>query len=147
MSISYSSFNQFAEPNWLWVQNHSYLDFNYRTNEFCAFMCRYAYKAQDNDDCNMDDELYDAYEAGYLLDGMTEEDYEDYNDPCKYMSPVSVGPYFIDQDESGQFTFQGPRLQLQGPKADFWFKPPGCTDEYWYDRSLYSDEECQPSHR
>ena len=149
MSVSYSSFDNFFEPNWAFVERASFLEYDDIRGEYCALMCRYARKARENDDSYLyeDEDLFYAYEEGFLLDGMTQENWDEMTNPWKYCDPVFLGPYFIDQNEYGSFTFQGPRLHYPGPRTDWRWQPPGFTGEYYYDRTLQSDEECQPYFR
>ena len=134
------------EPNWRQVNEvNSYLeDGRYG---FVAFLDRWGYKAADNRDCNRDYEFEqdweDAFIEGYLLyplysdRPMTEQEFEDETDPDYGKDPVLQGPYFIDQDSSGRFQFQGPEAKLQGPKCSREFKPIGFTDDWFFDRSMY----------
>ena len=135
------------EPNWREVERvHSWL--GWFDDSAYAFLDRWGYKAADNRDCNQDYEFLNeweqAYEEGYLIADAwnphrvwTKEDYDEETDPTYGMDPVTHGPYFIDQGPSGHFSFQGPRVYAPGPRPPYDWKPAGCTDDYWYDRSLW----------
>ena len=151
MSVSYSSIlNSLVEPNWAFVERiGSYVDYDERTGRYCALTDRYARKAQESDeDYLSDNDLYDAYDEGYLLDGMSQDDWDSLNDPFSYHDNVMFGPYLKDQNDSGYFTFQGPMIYNPGPTLPRWgWKPPGFTGEYYSDDSLDFREECSVYHR
>ena len=132
------------EPDWRWVEKHSTLDMG--RYGFVAFKCHYAYKAADNRDANLDyqwcSDWEEAFSAGYLLhdpwsgEVFTQEKYEDMTDPDYGKDPVCLGPYMMDQNDNGYFTYQGPEVYDPGPRPHWQWKPAGCTEEYWWDESL-----------
>ena len=141
----------YTSPNWRHAQSVSYIE----EGRFgtVAFLDRWGYKAADNRDCNWDyewdEDWNNAFDEGYLLHHppymgvtppVTEEEYEDLTDPDYGKDPVYHGPYFVDQGDDGYFRYHGPRVYAPGPRADWEFKPTGCSDEHWYDRSLWFTE-------
>ena len=139
-------FDHGGEPNWLFVQNKSDLVYNDIDHIFVAFMDRYAYKAPDSI-CDIWDEDFDnALSEGYLLYGVTEQDYQDMVDPYYGTDPVFQGPYYVDQNDHGHFDFHGPLVKLQGPRPHWDWKPADWPDQFYWDRTLSYDEVNGPTH-
>ena len=112
-----------GEPNW----NRTWLRIEFDPfGDACALQDRYARKAMDSDS-----EYLWELEEMHGADSPVVQEFADSHQWWTYNDPVYLGPYMEGQPEDGWFVFQGPRVQIQGPRASREF-----NREHGWDRTL-----------
>lgn len=104
--IESSILDSMTEPNWKWVEEYSYLEDG--LTGFVAVTDRYARKSMEGLHLYCDtlpeefiSDWQDAFNEGYILDGLTEDEWNDVNDPDYGKDPVYCGPYWVTQTPFG----------------------------------------------
>ena len=73
-----------------------------------------------------------AFSCSYLIAEPT------WADPESVFSeyPVLHGPYYVDQNADGGFTYHGPVAMLHGPHTAPWWTPEGYPHRFYVDDTL-----------